>query len=164
LFFGILSVFAIASGIVTITSKNPITCALSLVFHFFMLAGLYLTLQAQFLAVVQILIYAGAIMVLVVFVIMLLNLKKEESLNEPFNYKKIIAVSLASVFVVQILTMFLFGSAARNGNLQNTIRQGTIESIAGQLFTNYLFPFEAISLLLLAAIVGSVILAKRNID
>jgi len=60
--------------------------------------------------------------------------------------------------------MFLFGSAARNGNLQNTIRQGTIESIAGQLFTNYLFPFEAISLLLLAAIVGSVILAKRNID
>ena len=72
----------IASGFVTITSKNPVVSAMALVFHFFMLAGLYLNMHAQFMAVLQVLVYAGAIMVLVIFVIMLLNLGDEEKLKE----------------------------------------------------------------------------------
>ena len=79
--FSILAVLAIASAVVTISTKHPVRAALALVFHFFMLAGIYLTLQAQFVAVMQILVYAGAIMVLVVFVIMLLNLGNDEYLK-----------------------------------------------------------------------------------
>jgi len=164
IFFAILAVLAIASAVTTIASKNPVASAISLIFHFFMLAGLYLTLQAQFLAVIQILIYAGAIMVLVVFVIMLLNLRKEESLKEKYNYRKTIAILLAAVFVVQVTAIIAIGPIISKANNLPAVNQGTIENIARELFTNYLVPFEAISLLLLTAIVGAVILAKRHID
>ena len=163
IFFGILGILAIASGIVTISSKNPVTSAIALIFHFFMLAGLYLVLQAQFIAVIQVLVYAGAIMVLVIFVIMLLNLGDEEKLKEKFNIRKGVGFLLACVLLMQLITIFIaqpFGvKKAEPG-----INQGTIEFIGRELFTNYLFPFEAISLLLLAAIVGAIILAKRKID
>ncbi len=162
--FSILAVFAIASAIITIASKNPIVSALSLVFHFFMLAGLYLTLNAQFIAVIQILVYAGAIMVLVVFVIMLLNLENEEQLREKFNIRKILAIIFAFALTIQLVSVF-FGNKIGNEVLPAVSAEiGTAESIGLVLFTNYLFPFEAVSLLLLAAIVGAVVLAKRKID
>lgn len=80
--FFVLGLLAVATGILLVTRRNPVSAAVSLIMHFFALAGLYLTLQAQFIAAVQILVYAGAIMVLVVFVIMLLNLGKEDALKE----------------------------------------------------------------------------------
>ena len=80
--FAIFAIGAVASALLTITRRNPVASAMSLVAHFFMLSGLYLTLEAQFVAAVQVLVYAGAIMVLVVFVIMLLNLGKEQQLAE----------------------------------------------------------------------------------
>ena len=159
--FIVLGVLGIASGLVTITSKNPVVSAMALVFHFFMLAGLYLNMHAQFLAVLQVLVYAGAIMVLVIFVIMLLNLGDEEKLKEKLSIKTFIAVLFGLVLLIQFVVLFLTTSG-NSGLKQSNIR--SVEMIGNELFTNYLFPFEAISLLLLAAIIGSVILAKRKVD
>lgn len=159
--FIVLGVLGIASGLVTITSKNPVVSAMALVFHFFMLAGLYLNMHAQFLAVLQVLVYAGAIMVLVIFVIMLLNLGDEEKLKEKLSIKTFIAVLFGLVLLIQFVVLFLTTSG-NSGLKQSNI--GSVEMIGNELFSNYLFPFEAISLLLLAAIIGSVILAKRKVD
>jgi NADH-quinone oxidoreductase subunit J len=163
IFFIILSVLAITSALVTITSKNPVASALSLVFHFFMLAGLYLTLQAQFVAVIQILVYAGAIMVLVIFVIMLLNLGEEEMVKQQLSLRKGVGSLLGLALAVQLSSVFIlsFGSKLRLSNQSMT--QSTIQSIGKDLYTYYLYPIEAVGLLLLAAIVGAVILAKRKI-
>ena len=162
--FIILGVIAIASAIVTVASKNPIVSAMALVAHFFMLAGLYLTLQAQFIAVIQVLVYAGAIMVLVVFVIMLLNLGSEEQLREKFNIRKGMAIIFAVVLIVQFAVIYFINATSVSMMPAKSIEIGTAQSIGWHLFNDYLFPFEAVSLLLLAAIVGAVILAKRKID
>jgi len=160
--FFVLGALAIASGITTIRHKNPVVSAISLIFHFFMLAGLYLSLNAQFLAVLQILVYAGAIMVLVIFVIMLLNLGDEEKLKEKFNARKLIAISFGFILAIQFAILYF---STTGGNTSGQIAMvGSPEVIGNDLFNNYLFPFEAISLLLLAAIIGSVILAKRKVD
>lgn len=162
--FLLFGIGAIATAIGTITRRNPVAAAINLIAHFFMLAGLYLTLQAQFLAVLQILVYAGAIMVLVVFVIMLLNLGNEEALREQFTQRKVLGVVLAAVFLLQLGVLV---NAQPTGATQLSPRAatlGTAESIGRTLFTQYLFPFEAISLLLLAALVGAIILAKRKVE
>ncbi len=160
--FFVLGALAIASGITVITHKNPVVSAIALVFHFFMLAGLYLNLHAEFLAVLQILVYAGAIMVLVIFVIMLLNLGDEEKLKEKLNLRRITAIAFAFIMVIQFGIIYLGTVAATSAGQVAPV--GSPEAIGKDLFTAYLFPFEAISLLLLAAIIGSVILAKRKVD
>lgn len=164
IFFGILGILAIASAVVTISSKNPLTSAIALVFHFFMLAGLYLSLNAQFIAVVQILVYAGAIMVLVIFVIMLLNLQDEEKLKEKYDFRKIIAITFGFVLIIQFV--LIFGSSKINLFKISVIasQQSTVESIGKAMFQYYLLPFEAVGILLLAAIVGAIILAKRKLN
>jgi NADH-quinone oxidoreductase subunit J len=164
IFFSLLAVFAISSAVVTVTAKNPVVSAISLIFHFFMLAGLYLSLNAQFIAAIQILIYAGAIMVLVIFVIMLLNLGAEEKLKEKFNIRKGIAVLFAVILIVQFIMIFLLGKSGATNLSANSAQQSTIQSIGKALFTSYLLPFEAISILLLAAIVGAIVLAKRKLS
>lgn len=164
IFFAVLSALAIASAIAVIGSRNPVASAMALVFHFFMLAGLYLTLHAQFIAVIQILVYAGAIMVLVVFVIMLLNLRNEEDLKEKLNFRKWVGLALSGAFAVQLAAALLVNYTGREILPASSFNNGTAQAIGKELFTNYLFPFEAISLLLLAAIVGSVVLAKRKVE
>ncbi|MFP4370320.1 MAG: NADH-quinone oxidoreductase subunit J [Candidatus Kapaibacterium sp.] len=162
LIFMILGVLAIASAVFTISSKHPVASAMGLVVHFFMLSGLYLTLQAQFLAVIQILIYAGAIMVLVIFVIMLLNLGKEELVQAKYNTRQLTGIFLATVMVLLMLTAILPGGGII-GLHPDAYSNGTPQAIGTSLYTNYLFAFEAISILLLSAIVGAIILAKRKL-
>jgi NADH-quinone oxidoreductase subunit J len=163
IFFAVLSVLAIASAILTISAKHPVVSAMSLVFHFFMLAGLYLTLSAQFIAVMQVLVYAGAIMVLVVFVIMLLNLGDEAKLQEKFNFRKIIAWMLGSAFALQIAIITSGGSYAFSSISPKTAALSTAQSLGAEIFTKYIYPFELVGVLLFAAIVGAIILAKRKI-
>jgi NADH-quinone oxidoreductase subunit J len=162
--FSVLAVFAIASAVFVIINKNPIASAIGLVFHFFMLAGLYLTLQAQFIAVLQILIYAGAIMVLVVFVIMLLNVGVEEKLKEKININRAVALILSIVFVAQIGLFIILNQSNKNILSNNSLTQGTVEALGKELFTNYLVPFIIIGILLTVAIIGAVILAKRRLE
>ncbi len=163
IFFTVLSLLAVASALLTITAKHPVVSAMSLVFHFFMLAGLYLTLNAQFISVMQILVYAGAIMVLVVFVIMLLNLGDESKLTEKFNFRKIIAWFFGGAFAVQMAVLLTNTKVANPAISDKSLVIGTAQSIGNELFTNYIYPIEIVGVLLFAAIVGAIVLAKRKI-
>lgn len=129
-----------------------------------MLAGLYLTLNAQFIAVIQVLVYAGAIMVLVVFVIMLLNLSNEERLSEKFDTRKAIAITFGSAFIIQIIIALFIPETSKTNLHQDSATIGTAQYIGKSLFSNYLVPFEIIGILLISAIIGAIVLAKRKIE
>jgi NADH-quinone oxidoreductase subunit J len=146
-----------------VTRRNAVVSALYLVLNFLCLAGLYLTLNAQFIAVIQIIVYAGAIMVLFLFVIMLLNLGDERKLKDGITARKLIGVGMVSALLMEIIYVILSaGPGFPAKDVDKAIATGTIESIGAQLFTTFLFPFEVTSLLLTAAIVGAVVLAKKK--
>jgi len=161
--FIILGVLAIASAILTITARHPIVSAMSLVFNFLILAGLYLTLNAQFISVMQVLVYAGAIMVLVIFTLMLLNLSDEEKFKYKFDYRKIIAWMIAGAFVVELIAIFTNPSISSPGISPNSVEIGTAQNIGAELFSNYILPIEIAGILLFGAIVGAMVMAKRKI-
>jgi NADH-quinone oxidoreductase subunit J len=167
----ILSVLAIASAIVTIIHKEPIKSALTLVFHFFMLAGIYLTLSAQFLAIMQVIVYAGAIMVLVLFVIMLLNAGDEdEAQKRKKKVKQYFAVTAGVGMLVLILCFIIcvnskievINSDTMSSSL--VLQNGTVESIGKELYTKFLVPLEIVGIMLLSAIIGAVMLSKKHIS
>ena len=160
-----LAVLSVASAIMMVTRRSPISSALFLILNFFTVSGLYLLLRAQFIAIIQVLVYMGAIMVLFLFVIMLLNLQDERKLTEKFSYKKITAV-LLSIFLFCLLGFTLyFGFEGKFKVMSDqALTLGTAETLGAELFTNYSFPFELASFLLLAAIVGAVVLAKKKFD
>jgi len=164
LIFFFLAAFAITSAVLMVVQRNPVVSAIYLIANFFSLAGLYLVLRAQLLAVLQIVVYAGAIMVLVIFVIMLLNLGDERSLVEKINFRLVIGVTVALAFLLEMLYIFL--GIANDGTTPGLHPQaatiGTVESMGSALFGQYVFPFEITSLLLLAAIIGAVVLAKKR--
>jgi len=165
LVFFILSFVSIASAILMITRANPVKSAIFLIVNFLSLSILYLTLSAQFIAIIQVLVYAGAIMVLFVFVIMLLNLQDEKRLSDRLDLRRLIAV---------LLVLFVFGEIALGlgkslgGKFlkpaENSVEIGKIEFIGEKLFTNYILPFEITSLILIVAIVGAITLAKRKFE
>lgn len=161
--FIILSIVAIASAIVMISARHPVVSAVSLVVHFLMLSGLYLTLNAQFIAVLQILVYAGAIMVLVIFVIMLLNLSDEVKMKEGFDLRKGVALSLGAAFIVQMFIFIGTGRELTNQMPDVSVENGTVEALGMDLFTNYIFHFEYIALVLLVAVVGAILLGKKKV-
>lgn len=161
LFFGLAGV-ALASGVLVVFQTHPLRSALWLIVNFFAVAGIYLLLHAEFIAAIQIIVYAGAIMVLFLFVIMLLNLRQpEEPTKEPYSAQKVGGVVLsvaAALFLSYGLARVMFTPAApAKPGLGNT------ESIATLLFTDYLLPFEVTSVLLLVAIVGAVVLSKSRL-
>ena len=154
----------VVSALLVVTRRNPIISAIYLIANFFCLAGIYLTLHAQFIAVVQILVYAGAIMVLFVFVIMLLNLGDERSLRDGFSWKKVVAGGFSFGVLMELVYIFMIPSAPQAIEMTRATDIGTVEAIGHVLFTQFLFPFEVTSLLLTAAIVGAIVLAKKNLD
>lgn len=163
IFFLILSIVAIGTAFGTVASKHPVVSAMNLVLHFMMLAGLYLTLNAQFIAVLQILVYAGAIMVLVVFVILLLNLGKEDDVETRFNARKGVAMTFGAAFVVQVLVLFTSAGSFTREITAESVNTGLVKNLGYKLFTEYLFPFEFIALLLLVAVVGAMVLGKKKL-
>ena len=163
-FFLLFAAGGILSAVLMITRRNPIVAAIYLILNFFCLAGLYLTLNAQFIAIIQILVYAGAIMVLVVFVIMLLNLGDPEKLRERWSWKQIVALSVSFGLLMEIIYIVMISGSELTADVTRSIQIGTVEYIGNRLFTTFLFPFEITSLLLTAAIVGAIVLAKKKID
>jgi NADH-quinone oxidoreductase subunit J len=163
LFFAVAAI-AITSGILVITCSNPINSALSLVVTFFCLAVFYVMLDAPFLAAVQIMVYAGAIMVLIIFVIMLLNIQSE--IRKRMAHGKVIG-AIAGVIILIETGWLLTGSAiSENRGFMDralVLREGHTELIGTAMFSDFLLPFEITSLLLLAAIIGAVILSKKKI-
>lgn len=163
--FYVLATLLVVSAAMVVTRRSPVMSVLWLIFNFFCLAGLYLTLQAQFIAVIQIIVYAGAIMVLFLFVVMLLNLGDEGRLRDRLSVKKVVAGLLSAGVLMEILYIIGFGSVNYPAAVkEQAVALGTVENIGRNLFTTYLFPFEITSILLLVAIVGAVILAKRRLD
>lgn len=144
-----------------VLQRNPIMSAIALIGNFFCIALLYLLLKAQLLAALQVVVYTGAIMVLVVFVIMLLNLGEEKRLSEKVDFKKVAGVVLVSGFLIEMLYIFTTSLQPVNQS-PNAANIGTVEAMGSAMFTRFLLPFEVTSLLLLAAIVGAVVLAKRQ--
>jgi len=163
--FFLLAAVSVVSAVLMVVQRNPVNSALYLILNFFSLAALYLTLQAQFIAIVQVLVYAGAIMVLFVFVIMLLNLGDDKKLSEHLGPKTYIAVALVVGLFAELV--FIFSQSRADGVTQlapNAGRMGTVEFLGQVLYTKFLFPFEMTSFLLLAAIIGAVVLAKKKLQ
>jgi NADH-quinone oxidoreductase subunit J len=167
-FFWIFGVIAMGSALLCITRKNPVVCALWLVVTLFALAAMFVLLDAQFIAVLQVLVYAGAIMVLFLFVIMLLNLGRPgpTDIRGPLGLLTATILSGALLLELRVLGQSPLPSAIQLppgtvAALQQ--QQGIVGSVANPLFTAYLIPFEIASVLLLAAIVGAVVLAKRKL-
>jgi len=151
---------AIASAISMVYHKNPLYSAISLVGVFISLSCIYVTLAAPFIAAVQILIYAGAIMVLVVFVIMLLNLDDDKPLNR-LRYLYALGGGLGVILLAQTLFIFYAVMKAPNTPADQTMTAGKTLSLGRAMYTEYLLPVEIVGVLLLMAIIGAVILARR---
>jgi NADH-quinone oxidoreductase subunit J len=159
--FGILSFLTIMFALMVVFTRNPINSVLYLVLTFFCIAGHYLLLNAQFLAVVHIAVYAGAIMVLFLFVIMLMNLNHDE---EP---QKTVVSKIISGVIGGLLLVVLVGAlrGTENLNLKQTGSSeiGLVKNLGQVLFHEYLFPFEIVSVLLLSALVGAILIGKKEI-
>lgn len=180
--FYVFAVCAVGSALLCITRSNALASALWLVSTMFALAAIFVILQAQFIAAIQVLVYAGAVMVLFLFVIMLLNLE-----DVPHDWKRwpawVVGVGLAAVLGTTLVTLHSYTPArlARevstmpspvdprlvfpegNALAVATATQGAVGSVAQPLFQGYLIPFEVTSVLLLAAVVGAVVLAKKKL-
>ncbi|NJL16593.1 MAG: NADH-quinone oxidoreductase subunit J [Nitrospira sp.] len=163
LFFGYFAGIIAITAILVVALRNPVYSALSLLVMFFHVAGLYITLHAEFLAAVQVIIYGGAILVLYLFVVMLLNVNRDDRYHSQWRVAVFVCVPLSIEFLV--LLSGGIGSAHRAPaslsvepyNSNNTL------AIGKMLFSTYLFPFEVASLILLVAMIGAIVLAKRDI-
>jgi NADH-quinone oxidoreductase subunit J len=160
--FGTISAI---SSVLMITRTNALISALFLILNFAGLSGLYLTLNAQFIAVTQVIVYAGAIMVLFLFVIMLLKPEHEKYFSHQPKLK-IFAFFIAFIVFIQLVFMIFVShpSQGNNANVAASVKAGTIEEIGKQLYTNYVLPFEAAGYLLLAATIGAIVLAKKKFE
>ncbi|MFQ6091510.1 MAG: NADH-quinone oxidoreductase subunit J [bacterium] len=159
--FYVFAIIAVLAAFLVIVFRNPINCALSMVVCFFALAAIYVLLSAHLIAVLQILVYAGAIMVLVLFVIMLMNLRERELGRWEFTWPKIIGFILAGLFLIEGIN-FLKGVKGWNA-VEISKGFGTVEAVGTKLFSRYLLPFEMVSILLLIGIIGAVVLTKKKI-
>ncbi|MGE3540588.1 MAG: NADH-quinone oxidoreductase subunit J [Candidatus Tectimicrobiota bacterium] len=155
--FWIFAIVGVGCGGMVVFHRNPMNSAIYLVVTMLCLAGLYALLAAPFVAVIQVLVYAGAVMVLMLFVIMMLNLR-EESLRREGSP---VVWGVAGVIGLGLLG-FLIPSFPRLPAEAPSAHFGTIEDVGSKLFTVYMLPFELTSVLLLIAIIGAVILAKRR--
>ncbi|MEM6634185.1 MAG: NADH-quinone oxidoreductase subunit J [Bacteroidota bacterium] len=162
--FWIFAVLGLAGGMGLLVNKNPVYAALSLILNFFSIAGLYLSLSAEFLAAIQILVYAGAIMVLFLFVIMLLNLQDESGVLK-FDAYRGLAFILGIAFIAEMLIAVqgvAFNAANEPISISGPFEYGKVEPIGRALMTDYLFPFEIISVILIAALMGAIVIARKH--
>jgi NADH-quinone oxidoreductase subunit J len=163
LFFAYFALVIAATSMLVVILRNPIFSALSLLIMFFHVAGLYVTLHAEFLAAVQIIVYAGAILVLYLFVVMLLNMKQDERYHRQWPVAGVIGAALAIEALVLTLVS-RHGPARTPASDETTIAAiGNTESLGDVLYSTYLFPFEVASLILLVAMVGAILLAKQDV-
>jgi NADH-quinone oxidoreductase subunit J len=159
--FWFLSVVGLFSALMVITSKNPVHSVLWLIVTFFSISGHYILLNAQFLAIVNIIVYAGAIMVLFLFVIMLMNLNKE---TEPQKNRWLkMAGAVAGGCLLLVLVAALKDTDIKQQQaLVNEGSIGLIKNLGKELFSTYVVPFEISSILFLSAMVGAVVIGKKE--
>ncbi|NGZ11102.1 MAG: NADH-quinone oxidoreductase subunit J [Nitrospira sp. LK70] len=164
-FFGYFGGMVAITSMLVVALRNPVYSALSLLVMLFHVAGLFVILHAEFLAAVQVIVYAGAILVLYLFVVMLLNVKEDDRYHSQWRIAAVVCVPLVIESIV-----LLSGGAGSTGHDSRSLESGPHGGIAADntlaigktLFTTYLFPFEVASLVLLVAMIGAIVLAKRD--
>lgn len=163
--FGLIAAIAVVTALGVVFHRNLVVEALFLVLHLLSIAGLYLLLGARFFAAIQVIVYSGAIAILIVFVIMLLNLGREAKGGPG-------VLSLSLAFVLGLLLVLLLGRAARDFDptaglavaAPPDVRWGAVARMGEALFGPYFFPFEIVSLVLVAGMIGAILLAKRRVE
>lgn len=158
--FWFLSVLAIVAAIGVVATKNPIYGVLWLIVVFFCISGFYVLMNAQFLAIVNLIVYAGAIMVLFTFVVMFINLNEHPEIPKNIYVKA--AGLIAGLCLMIVLIGALSTSAENNTKLAIDTTAGLIKSLGNVLFSEYVVPFEISSVLFLSAMIGAVIIGKRE--
>ena len=161
LFFIVASI-AIASAVYFVFAKNPMYAILSLIVTMFSIAGMYILLNAQFLGIVQIIVYTGAIMVLFLYILMMLNLNKEDE-SKKENLPKFIGIVSVCILFVGMLGAYrgLSGKTTVADNIDHSV--GLTKNLGRLLFNEYVLPFELASILILAGIVGAVLIGKKDL-
>lgn len=162
LLFILFGALAIGCALAMVAQRNPLYSAISLIGVFISLACLYVMLAAPFIAAVQVIVYAGAIMVLVVFVIMLLNVEEEERRRPRLKFLVPAAVGMAAILIAEVAFILVTVQEFQVTPATGAADVGLTHSIGSALFTRYLLPFEITSILLLMAIVGAMTLARRS--
>jgi NADH-quinone oxidoreductase subunit J len=159
-FFAYFALMSIAAGVLTVALKNPVHCGLALLALLLHVSGLFVLLNAEFLWAVQVVVYAGAILVLYLFVLMLLNLKTEERyFHSSFHYFLIPSV-LGSFYVLVLLFRSPFSGAKGDAPAQAVLQEGDTYAVGMKMFSDYLLQFEIVGVFLLGAIIGAIVLAK----
>jgi NADH-quinone oxidoreductase subunit J len=153
---------AVSSAVYFVFSKNALYAILSLIVTMFSIAGMYILLNAQFLAIIQIIVYAGAIMVLFLYILMMLNLNKEDE-SKKSNTLKFVGVFTAGILLIGILGVFR--GVQQNHVVVENVDQGVglTKNLGRLLFNEYVLPFELASILILAGIVGAVLIGKKDL-
>jgi NADH-quinone oxidoreductase subunit J len=160
--FCILSVITLATAFLTIYSKNPIHSAIYLVICFFTIAGHYLLLNAQFLAIVHVIVYSGAIMILFLFTVMLMNLNKENEVHKP-RITRLGAIVTFCLMCLVLIAIFINSKPITDGSYDVTGEDYQSIKVLGRVLLNeYMVPFEFASVLLLVAMIGAVLLSKKE--
>ncbi len=159
--FFLIAFLAVASAVYFVFARNPLYSVLSLIVTFFSIAAMYILLNAQFLGIVQVIVYAGAIMVLFLYVLMMLNLNKNDE-SKKQNLSKFIGVFAAGILLIGLLGAFkgLKGNSFA-GNVDSSV--GLTKNLGRLLFNEYVLPFELASILILAGIVGAVLIGKKDL-
>ncbi len=166
--FYVIAAFILGFAVLVVTTKDTVHSVLFLVLDFLFVAALYVLLGAQFLAVIQILVYAGGIVVLYLFVVMLVNLKRPPEAHEDPHRLTKLGFGLAGAVLIELGAIIVSGYL-KNGPVATAVPSpalpvsGNTEQIGWLLYTNYLIPFEIASMLLLVAMIGAIVLAKREL-
>lgn len=160
--FFLVAFLAVSSAVYFVFAKNPLYAILSLIVTMFSIAGMYILLNAQFLAIIQIIVYAGAIMVLFLYILMMLNLNKQDE-SKKNNTLKFVGVFTAGLLLIGVLGIFR-GVQDNHVVVENVDKGvGLTKNLGRLLFNEYVLPFELASILILAGIVGAVLIGKKDL-
>lgn len=160
LFFVYFAVVSIVAGAMTVALKNPVHCGMALLAVLLHVSGLFILLNAEFLWAVQVIVYAGAILVLYLFVLMLMNLKTEEQYFHRHAYWFLGPALLGSVYLIAVLFGSPFGGAKGDAPMDVILQTGDTTAIGLKMFSEYLLQFEIVGVFLLGAVIGAIVLAK----
>lgn len=159
-FFTYFALVSIAAGVLTVSLKHPVHCGLALLALLLHVSGLFILLNAEFLWAVQVIVYAGAILVLYLFVLMLLNLKTDDRYFHSSYLYFLAPAAIGSLYVLALLLRSPFGGVKGDAPIVSVLQDGDTFAVGIKMFSDYLLQFEIVGVFLLGAIIGAIVLAK----
>ena len=159
-FFAYFALASIAAGVLTVSLKHPVHCGLALLALLLHVSGLFILLNAEFLWAVQVIVYAGAILVLYLFVLMLLNLKTDDRYFHSSYLYFLAPAAIGSLYVLALLLRSPFGGVKGDAPIVSVLQDGDTFAVGIKMFSDYLLQFEIVGVFLLGAIIGAIVLAK----